>query len=117
MFDIEMSPQDHYNPGIRHHMPVLPLHILAMCVTFLVRSASERRRNSEHPLRIGHSDRSVTAYCIATRIGINPCPAASGLSALPMTAPNALAASDAFMAWPGMFDVVSRSPTAIGSSS
>ena len=44
-------------------------------------------------------------------MGIKPCPPFKGLSALPITAPNASNGLLAFMAWPGMPEVVNRSPT------
>ena len=54
-------------------------------------------------------------YCKATRIGINPFPDVRGARALPMTAPNARPGSAAFIAWPGVAELVSRSPTAMAS--
>src|SRR4029453_12836131 len=59
----------------------------------------------------------MDAYCRATRMGIRPRPERSGASALPITAPNARPESVAFIAWPTVEDVVSRSPTAIGVNS
>ena len=52
----------------------------------------------------------VERYCSATNIGTRPRPSASGASALPMTAPKARAGSATRIAWPGVSEVVSRSP-------
>jgi transposase len=49
-------------------------------------------------------------HCKATRMGIKPSPAVNGRRALPITAPKALRGSSAFMACPGVGDVVKRSP-------
>lgn len=59
---------------------------------------------------------SFSGYCNETRIGIIPLPSLSGCRALPITAPKAAKGSSAFMAWPGVDDVVSRSPILIGAS-
>jgi hypothetical protein len=56
----------------------------------------------------------VPAYCSATSTGTSPRPERRGPSALPMTAPKAFIGSVAFMAWPGVGAVVSRSPTPTG---
>ena len=53
-------------------------------------------------------------YCKAMRIGIMPWPSFKGRRAFPMTDPNALSGSAAFIACPGVGDVVSKSPTSIG---
>ena len=49
-------------------------------------------------------------------MGMSPQPKSNGRSALPITAPNARAGSLAFIAWPGVGDDVSRSPTSIDRS-
>src|SRR5215469_11878674 len=53
-------------------------------------------------------------HCSATRIGTSPLPACLDFRAFPITAPNAFVVSVAFIANPGVGDVVSRSPTSIG---
>jgi len=45
---------------------------------------------------------------------MSPKPSCKGRKAFPITEPNAFNGSSAFIAWPGVVDVVSRSPTAIG---
>src|SRR5215470_9925706 len=59
-------------------------------------------------------DLSAARYCSATRIGISPVPAGWDRSALPMIAPWTRAGSSAFMACPGVAEVVSRSPATMG---
>jgi hypothetical protein len=58
----------------------------------------------------------VFVYCYATRIGRRARLDSRGRSAFPVTAPNALIGSSAFIAWTGVADVVSRSPISIGAS-
>ncbi len=52
-------------------------------------------------------------YCSATRTGIRSCPSRTGRSALPKVVPNAFNWSEAFMACPGLGEVVSKSPASI----
>jgi len=57
---------------------------------------------------------NTSSHCSAVKIGIKPWPSRSGRSAFPSTDPNALNGSVALMAWPGVSDVVGRSPTSMG---
>src|SRR5262249_32055132 len=66
------------------------------------------------PMMSGAFKLFTLRYCSATKIGINPCPDANAPIALPITAPKACAGSTAFIAWPGSFEVVNRSPTSMG---
>ena len=84
-------------------------------------SKSRRSRNEGIPELPQSKISAVTAtgrvifrYCRAMRIGIDPCPDGKARRALPMTAPKALAGSAAFIACPGVVEVVSRSPTSTG---
>jgi hypothetical protein len=52
-------------------------------------------------------------HCRAIKIGTKPCPRRSGRRAFPITAPNACWELQAFIAWPGVGEVVSKSPTSI----
>ena len=52
----------------------------------------------------------------ATRMGMRPRPPSSGRRAFPITAPNAWAGFAAFIACPGVAEVVSKSPTQMGVS-
>src|SRR6185436_15071582 len=92
------------------------------------RSDGDRSMDAEEPRQLrnpdaGRQEHGAEAareflhrppYCSATRIGISPRPSRHDRSALPITAPKAFAGSQAFIACPGVADVVSRSPTSIG---
>lgn len=54
-----------------------------------------------------------SSYCNAIRMGISPWPSISGRNALPITAPNALSGSSTLIAYPGVGEVVNKSPTLI----
>ena len=87
-----------------------------------VNSASQVRRKPRTPksasVALSNDRRCPIAiidcyHCKLTRIGIKSCPVCNGRNALPITDPKAFTGSLAFMACPGVGDVVSRSPTSI----
>ena len=55
-----------------------------------------------------------TLYCSVTRTWMTPFPSRNGSSAFPTTAPNIRVRFIPFIAYPGVEDVTSKSPGAIG---
>jgi|SRR6516162_4196484 len=64
--------------------------------------------------RSSHNAFPLKSYWSAINIGIRPLPLSRVLSAFPIIDPKAFAGSIAFIACPGVGDVVNRSPTSIG---
>src|ERR1700682_4292269 len=72
----------------------------------------QRRRRPFDGLFWRHNPCAI--HCRHTSIGSRPLPDGRLASAFPITVPKAFMGSSAFMAWPGVAEVVRRSPTSTG---
>src|SRR5262249_43055565 len=117
----KIIPEDQHDSGVPEPATAVDLHAASEAVAFTVRVPTRSRIR----VQAGNSAASAStwlllfvchnspSYCSAIKIGTRARPAASGAKAFPITAPKARTGSMAFIACPGVGEVVSMSPVSI----